>query len=213
MKYFIDTEFIEKPGSIELISIGIVAEDDREYYAVSKDFNLTQVWNQYDLKKTNLPMSSYRDYWLRDNVLKPIHADLVAKELEHEGRYKEKLYTNFTKKSLKNLIKWHGEHNGRIAAQVVEFCRGIYIAHDPNPEFYAYFGDYDWVVFCWLFGRMIDLPEGFPYFAMDLKQMMVERGLTSKWKNKVCPKPEDEHNALADAKWNKRLFEEIKKYD
>jgi len=34
MKYFLDTEFIEYPRTIELISIGIVAEDGREYYAV-----------------------------------------------------------------------------------------------------------------------------------------------------------------------------------
>lgn len=41
MKYFIDTEFIEsgphKP--VTLISIGIVAGDGREYYAVSNEFN------------------------------------------------------------------------------------------------------------------------------------------------------------------------------
>jgi hypothetical protein len=55
MKYFIDTEFLEgtqkesfpislfrkqTPPTIDLISIGIVAEDGREYYAISKDFNL-----------------------------------------------------------------------------------------------------------------------------------------------------------------------------
>ena len=54
MKYFIDTEFLEgtqrkgfmgmgktKP-TIDLISIGIVCEDGREYYAISKDFNLKE---------------------------------------------------------------------------------------------------------------------------------------------------------------------------
>lgn len=33
MKYFFDTEFIEDGKTIDLISIGVVAEDDREYYA------------------------------------------------------------------------------------------------------------------------------------------------------------------------------------
>ena len=33
IKYFIDTEFIEDGKTIDLISIGIVAEDGREYYA------------------------------------------------------------------------------------------------------------------------------------------------------------------------------------
>ena len=54
MKYFYDTEFLEgtqkkrwwnigkqKP-TIDLISIGVVCEDGREYYAISKDFNLKE---------------------------------------------------------------------------------------------------------------------------------------------------------------------------
>ena len=54
--YYLDTEFLEGPQSkkflgikygetkptIDLISIAIVAEDEREYYAVSKDFNLDE---------------------------------------------------------------------------------------------------------------------------------------------------------------------------
>ncbi|HZC16762.1 MAG TPA: hypothetical protein VE309_08370, partial [Caulobacteraceae bacterium] len=37
MKYWIDTEFIERPFSIDLISIGIAAEDGREFYAESSE--------------------------------------------------------------------------------------------------------------------------------------------------------------------------------
>lgn len=39
MRYFYDTEFIEDGSTIDLISIGVVAEDGREYYAVSSEFN------------------------------------------------------------------------------------------------------------------------------------------------------------------------------
>lgn len=39
MRYFYDTEFIEDGRTIELISIGVVAEDGREYYAVSSEFD------------------------------------------------------------------------------------------------------------------------------------------------------------------------------
>ena len=39
MKYWMDTEFIERPYTIDLISIGLVAEDGREFYAeISGDF-------------------------------------------------------------------------------------------------------------------------------------------------------------------------------
>ncbi|AYR01056.1 DnaQ-like DNA polymerase III subunit [Arthrobacter phage Isolde] len=42
MKYFYDTEFHENGRTIDLISIGIVAEDGREYYAVNRDAD----WNR-----------------------------------------------------------------------------------------------------------------------------------------------------------------------
>jgi 3' exoribonuclease, RNase T-like len=39
VRFFYDTEFIEDGRTIELISIGVVAEDGREYYAVSTEFD------------------------------------------------------------------------------------------------------------------------------------------------------------------------------
>lgn len=56
MKYFLDTEFIEYPCSIDLISIGIVAEDGRELYAISNEFDETKA-----------------SQWVKDNVLSKIH--------------------------------------------------------------------------------------------------------------------------------------------
>lgn len=52
MRYFYDTEFIEDGRTIELVSIGIVAEDGREYYAVSTGFDGSRANN-----------------WVRNNVL------------------------------------------------------------------------------------------------------------------------------------------------
>lgn len=42
MRYFLDTEFIEDGKTIELISIGIVAEDGREYYACNDEAHLSR---------------------------------------------------------------------------------------------------------------------------------------------------------------------------
>ncbi|MFD4368833.1 polyadenylate-specific 3'-exoribonuclease AS [Rhodococcus sp. NPDC058521] len=39
MRYFYDCEFIEDGHTIELVSIGVVAEDGREFYAVSTEFD------------------------------------------------------------------------------------------------------------------------------------------------------------------------------
>ncbi len=46
MKYWIDTEFIERPDIIDLISVGLVAEDGREFYAESNevDWSKASLW-------------------------------------------------------------------------------------------------------------------------------------------------------------------------
>ncbi len=49
MKYWIDTEFIERPCYIDLISIGIVAEDGREFYAESSEVDWSKA-NEWTLK-------------------------------------------------------------------------------------------------------------------------------------------------------------------
>lgn len=42
MRYFYDTEFIEDGKTIDLVSIGVVAQDGREYYAVSTEFDASK---------------------------------------------------------------------------------------------------------------------------------------------------------------------------
>lgn len=235
MKYFIDTEFLEgtqtkrllgvsyghtKP-TIDLISIGIVSEDRREYYAISKDFNLWEAWNRFDLEyrivDAGRDKKHVKVYWIRENVLRPIHNELASREgnLVHEGE------DWFTYNSLKRLIKKYGKSNTEISEEIKHFI--YYTGWEVDPpihahkvkekgkiEFYAYFADYDWVAFCWLFGKMIDLPNGFPMYCIDLKQEMDRLGFTKEWKKENCPDPAGEHNALIDARWNKLLHDKMK---
>lgn len=84
-----------------------------------------------------------------------------------------------------------------------------FVGEDKNPQFWAYFADYDWVVFCQLFGTMMDLPKNFPNFCMDIQQWWVHLGCPS-GKGVRPPKPRNVHNALADAKWNMEYFERLK---
>lgn len=251
MKYFYDTEFLEgtqktwiggktKP-TIDLISIGVVCEDGREYYAISKDFNLKEAWNRYDVLKQNTKV-----YWIRENVLKPIYYDWVGKDINfHEVEH-------FTYKNFKRLLKKYGKSNEQIVKEIKNFCysdketrnaggqfvSGTFIPNKyPNIELYGYYSAYDHVVLSWLFGNMIDLPKGFPMYTIDLKQTFDEKqecreklekmlrnsGLWEKYKNsrfifplslKDCedyPKQENEHNALSDAIFVKNLYHFLKK--
>lgn len=230
MKYFIDTEFIEgsqptifgktKP-TIDLISIGIVADDNREYYAISKDFNLKEAWGRFQWKdwwSIHGEVLQQKEYWLRDNVLKPIFNDW--NKYSHHA---------FTYKNMKYCIKMIGKSNAQIAEEVKLFTANrennkiysnsledYYIKYPP--KFYGYYADYDWVVFCWLFGYMKDLPKGFPYYCNDLNQMLneVQNSFIGKNINGIkykdiktlptYPRQHNEHNALADARWNKNLY-------
>ena len=187
MKYFLDTEFIEgtqksifntKP-TIDLISIGIVAEDGREYYSISKDFNLKEAWNRYDCNINIITKKEgLRTYWIRDNVLKPIWKELIEKERHYYlemfkrinvwTKYIDNDYYKFTYKEFKRLINKYGKTNKQIAKEIKEFVgteetigNWEQVKDKMNTQFYGYYADYDWVVFCWLFGKMIDLPKVF----------------------------------------------------
>jgi len=298
MKYFIDTEFLERTQerplilkgrlgnwmvgypkpTIDLISIGIVAEDGREYYAISKDFNLKEAWSRNAFKKeypddTEEGAISRKVYWIRENVLKPIYYELCLKDERKLCKGNNPL--NFSYKSLKSLIAKYGKTNKQIAEEVKEFVNpnikdliSKFTRADswsstfyPNefsyinqhntfvpthrfgsgqngdnlnklfnqPEFYAYYADYDWVVFCWLFGKMVDLPKGFPMYCNDLKQTLDEKQfkwaiLSEEQRLDSCmkekrfsveinlkslsdyPKQTNEHNALSDAQFNFELY-------
>ena len=42
MRFFYDCEFIEDGTTIDLVSIGVVGEDGREFYAVSTEFDASR---------------------------------------------------------------------------------------------------------------------------------------------------------------------------
>jgi len=284
MKYFLDTEFLEgpqkesfpislfrkhTPNTIDLISIGIVAEDGREYYAISNEFNLKEAWNRCDGTKLEKGSFVWLDgereevvwqpnpegfytiekkiYWIRENVLLPIYNEMLEKWNKDTVYY----IGDFSYKNLKYLLNVYGKTNKEIAQEVHDFAMETGIdygvgVHKYTPiEFYAYYADYDWVVFCWLFGKMMDLPKGFPKYCSDLKQELDSK-LALKTNKRIgqleydfmndntivsCaqekynlkerlsiiknhpdyPKQENEHDALADARWNKKLYDFLNK--
>ncbi len=77
------------------------------------------------------------------------------------------------------------------------------------PQVWAYYADYDWVLFCQIFGPMVDLPDVLPKFCMDLQQWWVQLGRPEGVKP---PKSVNAHNALADANWNKKLHGRLERY-
>lgn len=272
MRYFLDQEFIERfkglrlfkrSHVIELISIGLVAEDGRKYYAISKDF---------DPRKAS--------DWVRRHVLHDlVYHCIYDNELFPDKKKRDKLLSTGRwpiNEQVKLVQGLYGKTNKEITKEIFEFVNpglGWHISAYSNsdfkddkpmahhfdkhnasvfkdkktgmeyfyarPEFYGYFSDYDWVLFCSLFGTMMDQPPGFPMYCRDLKQtqdetaanipigMMDPIGRVSPTpsKNELAdfrlewlkqqadyPKPEREHNALSDAKFNFALYKYLQAF-
>lgn len=81
MKYYLDTEFIEYPCTIDLISIGIVSEDNRRLYLIS---------SEYDESKAS--------EWVKTNVIAKLEgprisrAEIKEKILEFVGNDKPEFW-------------------------------------------------------------------------------------------------------------------------
>lgn len=161
MKYWYDCEFMEDGITIELLSIGVVAEDVREFYAVNEDA---------DLLKAN--------DWVKENVL--------SKLAREWGGFRRSFPIEVIRDALTCFMSptLHGK-----------------------PEFWGYYSAYDHVVLCQLFGKMVDLPEGWPMYTNDIKQLCYSLG-----DPKLPDEGKDEHNALFDARWNKKAYEFLIEY-
>lgn len=105
MRYFYDTEFIEDGETIELISIGIVSEEGREFYAVSTDFDATRA-----------------NPWVRENVL-----DKLPSPNQHEWLSNEQirdqlvdflLYDDGNRVDNVELWAWVGAYDHVVFAQL-----------------------------------------------------------------------------------------------
>jgi hypothetical protein len=87
----------------------------------------------------------------------------------------------------------------QIAEEIVEFV-------GPEPEFWAWYADYDWVALCQLFGTMMDLPDGWPMYCRDYKQDVDRYQPDGFWLPKQDETDGPEHHALSDAKWLARVW-------
>jgi hypothetical protein len=87
-----------------------------------------------------------------------------------------------------------------IARQVWEFLT-FGLQEGERAELWAYFGAYDHVVLAQLYGPMINMPKGLPWFTHELMQLWETSGKPEK-----PPHGKGHHNALQDALWNERLY-------
>lgn len=158
--FFLDTEFLEDGRTIELISMGMVDLDGREFYAENRFVDINRI--------TNNP-------WLMANVVPHLRGagDPCIKSPD------------------------------QIAADLVAFIQSSLPdgATRDDVRLWGYYPAYDHVLLAQMFGRMIDLPQPIPMFTCDLMQVCDLAGVDPS----VVPQV-GEHDALADARWNRDLY-------
>lgn len=74
---------------------------------------------------------------------------------------------------------------------------------DFDNELWGYYSAYDHVVLAQLFGRMVDMPYGVPWFTRDVKQELERQ--KQLWHADITLPVQDstEHHALNDARWTR----------
>lgn len=169
-RFWLDTEFYEDGSTIDLISIGVVAESGREFYAESSNFNWLRV---------------PEEHWIQENVRPRLYSQTQDNDFLRQG----------------NAWKRDGGVGGLMSRDEIRGTLLSFVEEErgeTTPQFWAYYAAYDWVAVAQLFGRMIDLPKGWPMYCMDIKQRAVMLG------DPDLPRQEGgNHNALEDARHNK----------
>ncbi|PPK64174.1 polyadenylate-specific 3'-exoribonuclease AS [Actinokineospora auranticolor] len=103
MRYFYDTEFIEDGTTIDLVSIGVVGEDGREFYAVSTEFDPDKAGT-----------------WVRANVLDKLPSP-ADKAWCDRGEMRKRLLEFLTTPRSKDKIElwaWFGAYDHVVLGQL-----------------------------------------------------------------------------------------------
>ena len=143
MRVWYDAEFANTAPVVELVSLGAVAEDGREFYAVSTEFDADRAHP-----------------WVKRNVLPqlPPPSDPA----------------------------WMSRVAMREA--LLEFL-------GAEPVLWAWYGAYDHVALCQLWGAMPELPRAIPRFTLDVRQLWEHLGRPA-----LPTQPSGLHHALDDAR-------------
>lgn len=177
MRYFFDTEFNENVHPIELVSIGVVADNGRKFYGVTEGYSRVKAFLENPKTADDYPHLWSCNDWVKKHVLPILLDETIIDTDIHIG----------SEKFLRDKL--------------VEF-----IGDDQFPEFWAFYGDYDWFLLTRLFKSFDKMPKKWPQICYDLHQYARHHGLHRSLPAKFKP----EHNALVDAKWTQAAFSAVK---
>lgn len=192
MKIFYDTEFLEDGRTIDLISIGMVAEDGREIYCVAEEIESDPLYSRICEHRwlmanvvPHLPLKPANDHW------QPIEQPPISGTTL--GRFALDSNDNriMPRRMLRNEVREFVTESARFGP----------------VELWADYGAYDHVALAQLFGPMVKLPAGIPMWTNDLRQDMARRGASDA--DLPAQDAATAHNALTDARWLRDAYDAL----
>jgi len=182
MKVFFDTEFTGLHKGTTLISIGLISEDGRTFYAELTDYDKSQI-----------------NDWLQNNVISNL---LYSEPPEgEENHYSMQRHIN---NPIGNPI-----HNGysfevRCNKSELKSYLSLWFGQFDSVEIWSDCLAYDWVLFNDIFGHAFDIPTNVYYIPFDICTLFKLKGIDPDINREVFTYNEmnehKKHNALWDAK-------------
>ena len=181
MKVFFDTEFTGLHQNTTLISIGLVTEDGKTFYAECGDFDNLQI-----------------DDWLQANVLEKLFF--------HGREVKGWCNCSTENKGLYNQTTEAYGHKGFIADCLVDWLSEL-----GDVEIWSDCLSYDWVLFNQLWGHAFKIPKNVYYIPFDICTVFKLKGVDPDInREEFAGLPgNNKHNALWDALVIKACYEKL----
>lgn len=193
-KLFFDTEFTGLHQNTTLISIGIVSECGKTFYAELSDYDRSQV-----------------DDWLRKNVIDNLtmtKPPLAQDEHYKAERAKDNPVGNDLYKSYSVQL--------RCDMKVLEVELGKWLYQFDKVEMWSDCLSYDWVLFNQIFGHAFNIPKNVYYIPFDICTLFKAKGIDPDISREKYGLGEFndktfKHNALWDAKIIRECYYKLMK--
>lgn len=176
MRLYYDTEFVEDGRTIDLLSVGMVREDNRELYLIVGDDH-------------GAVIRAVNNEWLRDNVVR--HLPIIVHDQGSSPRHGYRWDWEWDPK---HPDFKHVHSRIKVRNRVRKF-----VAETPDVQLWADYSAYDHVAYAQLFGRMIELPADCPMDTMNVHQEQLRLGVPDHELNAALPLNGQVHSAAWDA--------------
>lgn len=198
MKIFLDTEFTGLHQNTTLISIGLISEDGRTFYAEFDDYDQSQV-----------------DDWIQKNVIENLMLTMMQPKVPYDPLTQKGDYYPYFKQPFDESSPLNGMFNFimRGHRRGVRNELNAWLAQFDTVEIWSDCLAYDWVLFCQLFDHAFKIPKNVYYIPFDICTLFKMRGIDPDVDRQEYARSSGidgpKHNALYDAKVIKACYERL----